>query len=327
MKIRANMAYRAPAAQEYFGMRASELKAAAASGDAGAQAELDRRDANRKDPTTKAGQRAQKWEAAKQEKAGKDMGKARGLGADRANAKRDAAVQKAAEDGHLTDEDYAVEMGKYDTRAKMAALKAKRADDASLADARRDLETLRRAGRSNPDRALSALGRAGKKDRRQSELLLEQLRAGGQLGRDSMSRISRAPMNDVSDDTLRTLQRAGQKARKNPSMASVRRNGMPYPGATVMYPHQGIVNGGTGPFVGPTGTLFDRMPDLLWGFKSNGKRKNPRMEGVDILWPKDIAQAGVIQGGSKLYMSYPSAAPFDRMPNLTRALKNKKRSH
>jgi hypothetical protein len=101
----------------------------------------------------------------------------------------------------------------------------------------------------------------------------------------------------------------------------MKRNGLPYPGAQVLYPRQGITQGGTGPFYGPTGTLFDRTPDLLWEYKAN-----PRMRGVQVLWPKTVSEAGPIQGGSPLYMQYPSGAPFDRMPNFTRTLTNKKRS-
>ena len=103
--------------------------------------------------------------------------------------------------------------------------------------------------------------------------------------------------------------------------AGARGNPLPYPGAQVLYPRQGITQGGTGPFYGPTGTLFDRTPDLLWQYNAN-----PRMPGVQVLWPKTVSEAGPIQGGSPLYMQYPSGAPFDRMPNFTRTLKNKKRS-
>jgi hypothetical protein len=371
MKFRRNMAYRAPAAQEYFGMRASDLKAAAAAGDAGAQAELDRREANRKDPTTKAGQRAAKWAEMKAQQGG---------GAKKPASARDAAVQKAAEEGHLTDADYAAEMGEFDTRAKMAALRARRQEDAALNVARKDLAVLQRAGRmaGNPDPTLARLARAGRRDKGETTKLLEHLRAHGPLGKDTKKLLEREALTMGDDRTLQILQRAGQ----------VKRNGLPYPGAQVLYPQRGIVQGGTGPFYGPTGTLFDRTPDMLWAYanprrgrskknpeilwpksarvagvvqggtsrfygpddvpfnnypdltqklvlngnlnrlvSSRGKRRlNPRMEGETVLWPQPASRVGPIQGGADIYMAYPSAAPFDRMPNFTRTLKNKKRS-
>jgi len=338
MKIRRNMAYRAPAAQEYFGMRAADLKAAAASGDAGAAAELERRAANAADPTTKAGQRTQKWAEMKAQKGG---------GAKKPSAARDAAVQKAAEEGHITDADYAPEMGAFDTRAKMAALRGRRQDDAALGRARQDLDVLHRAGRmsGNPDATLMSLKKGG----------------NYQFQDYASLRALKAARKD-----LKTLKKAG-----------TRNNPLPYPGAQVLYPQQGIVQGGTGPFYGPSGTLFDRTPDMLWAYANprrgsrknpeilwpqsarkvgvvqggtsrtygpsgvpfnmmpdlteqlllNGRRKrNPRMEGETILWPQPASRVGPIQGGAEMYMEYPSAAPFDRMPNLTRTLKNKKRS-
>jgi len=373
MKIRHNMAYRAPAAQEYFGMRASELKAAAAAGDAGAQAELDRREANRNDPTTKAGQRAAKW-AEEKAKQGGGAGKPK--------------VQKAAEEGKVDDRHHAAAMSQVSDptlqilqRAGQRESKFDFATEKKLLEARRSLKTLQRAGRQlygNPDPTLARMRRAEAREKGETTKLLEYLRSHGPLGKDTKKLLEREALTMGDDATLKILQRAGQ----------VKRNGLPYPGAQVLYPQQGIVQGGTGPFYGPTGTLFDRTPDMLWAYanprrgrskknpeilwpksarvagvvqggtsriygpdavpfnnypdltqelllngnlnrlvSSRGKRRlNPRMEGETILWPQPASAVGPIQGGAEIYMEYPSAAPFDRMPNLTRTLKNKKRS-
>lgn len=121
----------------------------------------------------------------------------------------------------------------------------------------------------------------------------------------------------VSTEEALDLYRAGNWP---PGRVAAKANPLPYPGARVLYPQQGLIQGGTGPFYGPTGTLFDKMPDLLWEYKSN-----PRMRGAEVLWPQPMSRVGPIQGGSQRYMSYPTAAPWDRMPNLTTKL-NKKRS-
>jgi hypothetical protein len=70
-----------------------------------------------------------------------------------------------------------------------------------------------------------------------------------------------------------------------PGRTQVRANGLPYPGAQVLYPQRGIIQGGTGPFYGPTGTLFDRTPDMLWDYpgvavRNNGKKT--RRNGVEV---------------------------------------------
>jgi hypothetical protein len=213
--------------------------------------------------------------------------------------------------------------------------------------------------------------RAQAREKGETTKLLEHLRSHGPLGKDTKRLLQRDALTMGDDATLKILQRAGQ----------VKRNGLPYPGARVLYPQQGIVQGGTGPFYGPTGTLFDRTPDMLWAYanprrdrskknpeilwpksarvagvlqggtsrfygpddvpfnnypdltqklvlngRRGGRRRNPRMEGETILWPQPASSVGPIQGGAEIYMEYPSAAPFDRMPNLTRTLKNKKRS-
>lgn len=366
MMFRRNMAYRAPANQDYFGMRYSELKEAAAAGDEGAAAEIERRAANAADPTTKAGQRRQRWAEMKQQQESAPK------------KTRAAKVEKAAAEGKLNDNDYvaAASGGVSDKtlqilqRAGQTPNKFDLDAERKLLQARRSLATLHRAGRmsGNPisDAKIAQLKRIGDRDanRAPGQPTYDQFSA--EIKRRMAERKRYLEMGD--DETLKILQTAG-RARKNP---------LPYPGARVLYPQQGIVQGGTGPFYGPTGTLFDRTPDMLWAYANprrgsrknpeilwpksarkagviqggtseiygpdgvpfnnypdlteqlllNGKRRrrNPRMSGADVLWPKSAAAVGPIQGGADIYMSYPSAAPFDRMPNLTRTLKNKKRS-
>lgn len=238
MKMRHNMAYRAPSSTAHFGMTAGELRAAAASGDAGAQAELDRRAANRKDPTTKAGQRQMKWDATKAAREAAEAAKPKSTAK---AAQRAQAVERAAEQGKLTDADLLAAQRGYLSDEEYEARKAKNLED------------------------------------------------------------------------LRTLQRAGKQLYGN---GRVRHNGLPYPRATVLYPQVGIVQGGTGPFYGPTGTLFDRTPDLLWEYKNN----------PEILWPRSASDVGVIQGGSRVSRRVPTETLFDRTPNFTKELRlNRKR--
>ena len=56
MRIRHNMAYRAPASDDVMGMTKAQLKAAAAAGDAAAAAELERRKANAAERTQMGGE-------------------------------------------------------------------------------------------------------------------------------------------------------------------------------------------------------------------------------------------------------------------------------
>jgi hypothetical protein len=266
MKIRHNMAYRAPAAPTYFGMTASQLREAAASGDAGAQAELDRREANRADPTTKQGQRAARQAQSRQAKTQQAAGGAKD------------PVERAAEEGKVDDRHHAAAMG------------------AAAAKPSRHPKSPYKGGKIHVSKEVKAH-------------LTAKARATGRDPQEVIEEYRRGALEPDSNVPMVYLYNRG-KAKRNP---------LPYPGATVLYPHQGIIQGGTGPFYGPTGTLFTKMPDLMWEYKNN-----PRMQGVDILWPKTVAEAGPIQGGAARYMSYPSAAPFDRMPNLTRTLKNKR---
>ena len=266
MRIRQNMAYRARESEIYFKMTASQLREAAAAGDAGAQAELERREANRGDPTTKQGQRAARQAQARQ---------ARAQGA--ASGAKDP-VEKAAEEGRVDDRHHAA------------------AVQAAGGKPSRHPKSPYKGGKIHVSKEVKAH-------------LTAKAIATGRDPKQVIEEYRRGALEPDANVPMVYLYNRGK----------MKRNGLPYPGARVLYPQVGLVQGGTGPFYGPTGTLFDRSPDMLWEYKSN-----PRMQGVDILWPKTIAEAGPIQGGSPRYMSYPSAAPFDRMPNLTRTIKNKR---
>ena len=283
MRIRHNMAYRAPAGENYFKMTASQLREAAAGGDAGAQAELERREANRADPTTKQGQRAARQAQARQAKS-----------------------QQASAGGAKDPVEAAAEQGKVDDRHHAAAMAAAGQKQS------RHPKSPYKGGKIHVSKEVKAH-------------LTAMARSQGKDPAEAIERYRRGALEADPNVPMVYLYNKGK----------MRHNGLPYPGARVLYPQVGLVQGGTGPFYGPTGTLFDRSPDLLWEYKMNGnlnrmvasrgkRRLNPRMPDVDVLWPRDVAEVGPIQGGSSRYMSHPSGAPFDRMPNLTRSLKNKR---
>ena len=355
MNFRRNMAYTEPTNYAYMRMTKAQLNKAAAEGDAQAISEIARRKANAADPehqeTRKARGRRDKRETA---------------GATPADTSAGPTVQGPAP----TTQREAQAVENVET-AGSAATEATVQAATGTGDVR-TAQAAQAEARAAADAAVAAAPAAAKKARAKAVSRYERKRID----------LERHYLNldlKYSLDQAVEMYRAGAWP---PGRAQVRANGLPYPGAQVLYPQRGIVQGGTGPFYGPTGTLFDRTPDMLWDYPgvavrnngkrtrrngvlwpqsaravgviqggtgrsygpdgvpfdrspnltealilNNGKRKrNPRMRNAEVLWPQPADLVGPIQGGSQLYMEYPSAAPFDRMPNLTTVLKNKKRS-
>lgn len=320
MQYRHNMAYRAPVSQDYFKFTKKQLTAAAEAGDAGAQAELDRRAGNAAEVKQMGGD----YRTDDQQKAydaalaagGDEVAALRAAGApekavkaavDRITKAAAKAATEAAK-GQAAAAEAVVETGEAATQATVAA-----AEGTGSARAAQAAQTAARAAEAA---AVGAAPASQKKERKKAVSAYTKNRID--LERKFLG-LSRQMTTEEAID----LYRAGNWP---PRMTATRNNPLPYPGARVLYPRQGIVQGGTGPFYGPTGTLFDRMPDLLWDYPNTPVFNNPRMRGVEVLWPQPASRVGPIQGGAARYMQYPDAVPFERMPNLTTVRKNKKRS-
>jgi hypothetical protein len=320
MKILHNMAYRAPASDDVMGMTKAQLKSAAEAGDAAAAAELERRKANAAERTQMGGE----YRTEAQEKAysaalaagGTEVAALQAAGAPadaiaKAEKRIAAAAAKAAAEaakGKAAAAAAVVTAGQAATEATIAA-----AEGTGTA---REAQAAQGAARAAEAAAIGAGPEKEKKARKKAV-------SEYQKGRIDLERKYLGLRNSMTLEEAVDLYRAGQWP---PQMAAVRNNPLPYPRAQVLYPRPGIVQGGTGPFYGPSGTLFDKMPDLLWDYPDYSLRNNPRMRGVEVLWPQPARRVGPIQGGAAQYMEYPTAAPWDRMPNLTTVLKNKKRS-
>lgn len=345
MKFRHNMAYAEPTDMAYMRMTKAQLKAKAAAGDAAAMAEMARRERNAADPEHQESRKARGRRDKREVPEGASQPVV--LGPEPVTAREAQAVENVETAGSLA------------TEATVQA--------ATGTGTVREAQEAQATARAAAQQAVAAAPAAAKKDRKKAVNAYERKRID--LERHYLGLATRHSLEDCVE-----MYRAGAWP---PGRVQARANPLPYPGAQVLYPQRGIVQGGTGPFYGPTGTLFDKTPDMLWDYtgtvvRNNGKRTrrngtqvlwpqsarrvgviqggtgrsylpdgvpfnnypdltdelllNPRMEDAEILWPQPASRVGPIQGGSQRYMSYPSAAPFDRMPNLTRTLKNKKRS-
>jgi len=359
MNFRRNMAYAEPSDMAYMKMTKAQLKKLAAEGDSMANAEIARRARNAADPEHQSA------------RTGRGRSDKRQRGATAADVSAGPTVQ--GPEPMTQREAQAVE--NVET-AGSAASEATVQAATGTGDVR-TAQAAQAQARAAADAAVRSAPAAAKKARAKAVFGYERKRI-------DLERHYLHLTNQYTLDQAVELYRAGQWP---PGRAQTRSNPLPYPGATMLYPQQGIVQGGTGPFYGPTGTLFDKMPDMLWDYpmaavrnngkstrrngvqvlwpqsaravgviqggtsrtygpdgvpfnnypdlteklllngKGKGKRtRNPRMTGETILWPQPESLVGPIQGGAEIYMEYPSAAPFDRMPNLTTVLKNKKRS-
>jgi hypothetical protein len=353
MKYRHNMAYAKPSNLALMKMTNKQLRDLKDAGDAEAAAELTRRKANKGD--------AEHQEARA----------SRGRMDKRPKSKSEGATQADTAAGPTVAGPAPTTMAEAaavaDVQTTGSAATEATVQAATGTTTVREAQAAQAEARAAEAQAVAATPSAQKKERKKAVAAYTRRRID--LERHYLALQRKLTLEQAVD-----LYRAGEwpPGRK----AATRSNPLPYPGAQVLYPQQGIVQGGTGPFYGPTGTLFDRTPDMLWDYtgapvRNNGKKRrnptqilwprsarsagviqggetpfygpdgvpfnnypdlteklllNPRMQDVEVLWPQPESRVGVIQGGSQRYMSYPSAAPFDRMPNLTRTLKNKKRS-